>query len=409
MKHICILVSEHPFLDARIFKKEAKSLVKAGFQVTMIVPRRNGYLFDVDGTRFNEHFREEQFFYEGIKIITYEQIHHEKQLKKRYTTIRKSKVAPDPDRFIQLAIAVQADIYHAHEFYSLYAGVQVKRKLSLLGKQIKLIYDSHEIDPDPLMQQARRRKQIKRDMLKEMLKETDFVITVSESIKRDFLSMNATLPVEIIYNAPPLSKDYHPGQGKNEQLILVYEGVMNEKRGNFRKLMKIIELCNEHFPLQAILIGGNKKSESPLQIPSHLKDKIILTGWVDYKEIPEKMKGADLGWVDLNANGSLNNRYAMPNKFFSYLNHGLPVIVNQCDDMEEFIKKYDCGYIVKGREATAEDYAESLCELHANRSSIHMMSRQARKVMEERFSWEQMEKRLLSIYHGLTVCNPPTE
>lgn len=401
VKHVCILVSEHPFLDARIFKKEAKSLVKAGFQVTMIVPRRNGYLFDVDGTLFKEHFREEQFSHEGIKILTYEEIHHEKQLKKLYTTIKKNKDILYTDRFIQLALAQQADIYHAHEFYSLYTGVQVKRALSSRGKQSKLIYDSHEVDPDPLLKQASRTEQIKRDMLKLMLNETDTIITVSESIKRDFHSLDAALSVEVIYNTPPLSNGYHPGQGKNEQLVLVYEGVMNGKRGSFHKLMKITELCNEQFPLKVILIGGNKKSENPLLIPSHLEDKIIQTGWVDYEEIPEKMKGADLGWVDLDAKGSLNNRYAMPNKFFSYLNNGLPVVVNQCDDMKEFIRKYNCGYIVKGREATAEDYAKGLLDLNFNRKQIHAMSLQARKVMEERFSWAKMEKRLLSIYDEL--------
>uniref|UniRef100_UPI0036D26E26 glycosyltransferase n=1 Tax=Flavobacterium myungsuense TaxID=651823 RepID=UPI0036D26E26 len=143
------------------------------------------------------------------------------------------------------------------------------------------------------------------------------------------------------------------------------------------------------------------KNQEPLLIPSHLEDKIIQTGWVDYEEIPEKMKGADLGWVDLDAKGSLNNRYAMPNKFFSYLNNGMPVVVNQCDDMKEFIRKYNCGYIVKGREATAEDYAKGLLDLNFNRKQIHAMSLQARKVMEERFSWAKMEKRLLSIYDEL--------
>lgn len=48
-KRVCFLVSEHPFLDARIFKKQAKSLLKQGYAVTMIVPRRNGYLFNIDG------------------------------------------------------------------------------------------------------------------------------------------------------------------------------------------------------------------------------------------------------------------------------------------------------------------------------------------------------------------------
>ena len=73
-KKVCFLVTEHPFLDARIFKKEAKSLRKHGYQVTMIVPRKNGYLFDIDGRVFTDSFLEPIFYHEGIKVITYEQI-----------------------------------------------------------------------------------------------------------------------------------------------------------------------------------------------------------------------------------------------------------------------------------------------------------------------------------------------
>lgn len=53
-KKVCMVVAYHPFLDARIFKKEAKSLQKMGYDVSMIVPRKNGNLFDIDGTPFKK-------------------------------------------------------------------------------------------------------------------------------------------------------------------------------------------------------------------------------------------------------------------------------------------------------------------------------------------------------------------
>ena len=65
-----ILVTEHPFLDARIYKKEAKSLMKKGYVVTMIVPRKDGFLFDINGAIFKDRFLEKTFIYEGIKIVT---------------------------------------------------------------------------------------------------------------------------------------------------------------------------------------------------------------------------------------------------------------------------------------------------------------------------------------------------
>src|SRR5699024_1073707 len=180
--------------------------------------------------------------------------------------------------------------------------------------------------------------------------------------------------------------------------VLVYEGVMNKKRGSFDKLLKITESCNESFPMIVKLIGGNKKSEIALPIPSHLKDKMIQTGWVDYTSIPQAMEGADLGWVDLDAKYSLNNRFAMPNKFFSYLNNGIPVLANQCADMEAFIQEYSCGFVVKGLQAPAEAYVQALQYLHSNRKEILKMSNNARKVMETQYNWGKMEEKLISLY-----------
>ncbi|GGB49097.1 hypothetical protein GCM10011409_28360 [Lentibacillus populi] len=402
-KNVCILVSEHPFLDARIFKKEAKSLNKRGYRVTMIVPRKDGYLFDVDGTIFHDRFRSPTFFHEGIKVVTYEQIDPEKNIKGLHHNLRSGSDSRFNDPLTQLGIKQQADIYHAHEFFSLYSGVGIKRALTAIGKNCKLIYDSHELEPDPLVKQAQSTQKLKREMLAYMLKEVDYVITVSESIKSWFHSINPKTPVEVIYNSPPLTSEYNPGQGKGKDLLIGFEGVLNTKRGSFKKLMNIVETCNKNFDLRVRIIGGRKKlaKDTDPPVPSHLESKVEFTGWVNYDSIPEAMQDVDIGWIDLDAEYSLNNRYAMPNKFFSYLNNGIPVLVNQCKDMENFIQTYHCGYIVKKQQATAADYAHALSNLHSNRSEIIKMSTNARKIMETYFSWGHMEKKLFSIYSRL--------
>ncbi|UOR11539.1 glycosyltransferase family 4 protein [Halobacillus amylolyticus] len=402
-KNVCFLVTEHPFLDARIFKKEAKSLVKQGYKVTMIVPRRDGNLFDVDGSTFSKSFQSKAFTYEGIKVVTYEQMYPEKNIKNLHYNLRSGSYTRFTDSLTQLGIAQKADFYHAHEFFSLYSGVGIKRALTSMGKRCKLIYDSHELEPDPLINQPQNTKKIKRQMLEHMLKELDYVITVSESIKSYYLSIEPQLPIEVIYNSPPLAVGYEPRQGTKSEFVIGYEGVMNKKRGNFNKLMDVLEMCNKQFDLKAKIIGGWKDSKEDLNfcIPSHLKEKVQFTGWVSYDSIPEAMNDVDLGWIDLDAANSLNNRFAMPNKFFSYLNNGLPILVNQCTDMERFIQTYKCGHVVKKLQATARDYLQALLLLHSNRVKTREMGINSRKVMESDFSWEHMEKRLFKVYDQL--------
>lgn len=402
-KSVCFLVTEHPFLDARIFKKEAQSLVKHGYSVTMVVPRIDGYLFDVDGTVFRESFRSSTFVHKGIKVVTYEQMDPEKSIKNLHYNLRSGEYTRFTDPLTQIGIAQKADFYHAHEFYSLYSGIGIKRALTSEGKHCKLIYDSHELEPDPLTNQSNNTKKIKRQMLAYMLKELDYVITVSESIKSWYLSLDPHLSIEVIYNSPPLAPEHGLRQDDKSDFIIAYEGSMDQKRGSFSKLMDVLEMCNKSFDLQVKIIGGRKEGnqEQNLIIPSHLRDNVQLTGWVSYDLIPEVMKNVDVGWIDLDAAHSLNNRFAMPNKFFSYLNNSIPVLVNQCADMEKFIQTYKCGYVVKKLQATAEDYFQALLQLHSDKRMLHEMSGNARNVMESNFSWEHMEARLFNVYDQL--------
>ncbi|HLR66613.1 MAG TPA: glycosyltransferase [Virgibacillus sp.] len=404
-EHVCFLVSEHPFLDARIFKKEAKSLLKQGYKMTMIVPRKNGNLFDVDGSVFTDCFQKQTFIHEGIKVVTYEQICPQKNIKTLLYNMQSGTAERFTDPLTALGIAEEADIYHAHEFFSLYSGVGVKRALTEKGKQVKLIYDSHELEPDPLSYEAQKTKNIKTQILEQMLNEVDYVITVSNSIKAWYLSINPKLQVEVIYNSPPLAYPRELKQGTDADFLLAYEGNISPKRGSFHKLMDVLDLCQQEFNLnlKVKMIGGEKvSSKAPaLSIPAHLKDKVIFTGWVNYESIPGVMRDADMGWVDLDAFHSLNNRFAMPNKFFSYLNNGVPVLVNQCKDMESFIQRYGCGHVVSKLQATARDYAEAISFLHANRERVMEMGRSARKAMETTYSWGHMEKKLFAVYKQL--------
>ncbi|WP_188455298.1 glycosyltransferase [Virgibacillus oceani] len=402
-KNVCFLVSEHPFLDARIFKKEAKSLLKNGYNITMIVPRKNGFLFDIDGSPFKDKFTFKTFMHEGIKIITYEQVYLEKQLKSLHYTIQSKGTHRFTDPLTKLGIAQEADIYHCHEFFSLYSGIGIKRTLAAKGKSSKIIYDSHELYPDPLAVQSSKTKEATQKMLKNMLQETDYIITVSESIKSWFHSIGTPPPIEVLYNSPPLAPEYIPNQANNTGLVLAFEGILNKKRGSFPKLINIAEVCNKTIDLKIKIIGGGKHTDNDVtfKIPEHLKSKVEYTGWVNFASIPDVMKDVDLGWIDMNPVHSLNNRFAMPNKFFSYLNNGVPVLVNQCTDMEKFIEMHNCGFVIKKFQATATDYADALISLHSNRNKIRAASSNARSVMESQYSWEHMEKKLFGIYEQL--------
>jgi len=110
-----MIVAEHPFLDSRIFRKEAKSLHEAGYEVTMIVPRKKGYLFDINGQPLTDKFLEPIFVHEGIKMITYSFEKSRPFLNKVLEDESKWEKEAFPNPLTTLAIQENADIYHAHE------------------------------------------------------------------------------------------------------------------------------------------------------------------------------------------------------------------------------------------------------------------------------------------------------
>ncbi|MGD6780740.1 glycosyltransferase [Sutcliffiella horikoshii] len=402
-KKVCILVDTHSFLDARIFKKQAKSLYKAGYDVTLIVPRRDGFLYDVDGTPFTNKFLKKNFIHEGINIITYNRKKTSETLKEITQNITKKQYLNTTDPLAKLGIEQNADIYHCHELFSLYSGVCIKEKLFNKGKKnVKLIYDSHEVYPDPFIKLPLDRHLLYKKMLVILIKHVDFTITVSEAIKSWFLAMNPTQRVEVIYNTPPFSnktkKQLIPN--KND-FILCHEGSISKERGNFNKIVEMTKASVNNIDFKFKIIGGIKTGTS-LPVPKEIKENIIQTGWVKYEEIPSFMDDVDLGWVDNDLlELSLNRTFALPNKFFSYLNNGVPVLVNKCYEMEKFIRTYKCGIVIDKFNVTGKEYADAISYFVNKPEKLRQMSDNALRVMEKVYCWEKMEEKLYYIYEFL--------
>lgn len=395
---VCMLLAHHPFLDSRIFKKEARSLAKAGYRVTVTAPRRNGFLYEVDGTPFTNRFRADRFVHEGITIAAYDD--EREPLEQMWANIKSGGHTGFTNALTKIGIAQQADIYHAHEFLSLYAGIGVIRQLRAIGKHARLIYDSHEITPDPLEPKNPAKTALLQQMLDRMLLEADAVITVSEAMKTWYLARNTTLNVETIYNSPPLAPQPAAAQSAaaaTPAFTACYEGSITNHKGNIEKIVDITRLCSQQIEFKFKILGGARSGER-LAVPQELANRIIQIGWVDYGDIPSHMAEVDIGWLHFNTSQSLNRFFALPNKFFSYLNNGVPVVVNKCMEMERFVRMHRCGLVLQQAHPSANDYAQAFLYLHRHPELLQSMRRNARSAMEKYYCWERMEHTLLNLY-----------
>ncbi|SES93426.1 Glycosyltransferase involved in cell wall bisynthesis [Salinibacillus kushneri] len=382
-KKVCMLLSYLPFLDSRVFELEAKSLVKNGYEVTIIAPRKNRYLYDIDGTPFTKQFRDKIFQFEGIKVVTYEN--------------NSKSINPKAHPLFRLGVKEKADIYHIHELSSLYFGKEVKRALK--SRNVKLIYDSRQITPDPFSYTSkdRERRQWKRILL-EGIKEADAIITVSDSIKAWYLSIDPLLNVEAIYNTPYPTANDSLKAGNSNSFVVGHEGNLTDR--NLQNIYAITDSCSKVIDFQCKLIGGPRYGEK-ISVPDHLQNRIIQAGWVPYSSLSSHMSDVDVGLIDLDASNSLNHAFAMPFKLFSYLNNGIPVVVGMCNDIERLINTYHCGIVINRLNPSYADYVKAIVYLYQNPVRLKEMKKNAKKAVKEIYNWGYMENRLINLYQSL--------
>jgi glycosyltransferase involved in cell wall biosynthesis len=202
MKKVCVFSSVHPSFDTRIFHKEAKTLVQAGYDVTLIA----------------QHNRNETV--DGVKIIALP------KPKNRFMRIFGLIWRP-----FYLVLYQHADIYHFHDPELIIVGIILR----ILGK--KVIYDVHEDVPKQILN---------KDWLGnyQIRKFTAFIMNIIEQIGTFFFNriLVATFDIArrfpknktiILRNFPILKliDSTTPANYKKNKPVIIYAGGLTKIRG----------------------------------------------------------------------------------------------------------------------------------------------------------------------------------
>ena len=357
------LTSVHPPFDTRIFHKEAKSILKAGYEVTLVA----------------QHEKDE--IVEGIKILSLPKPRNriERMTRTVWQVYRK-------------ALKIDADIYHFHDPELMPIGLQLKRH----GKRV--IYDVHEDVPRQILSKDyipfMLRKPV--SMIIEITelnfaKRFDGVVTATPLINRRFLEHAANA---VNLKNYPLASELHPAENlwDRKEKVVCYVGGIAEIRGAFEMVEAIGKLGYK------LLLAGNIAPgiENRLRrLPGWRQVEAL--GFVDRAGVRATVARSLGGLVLLHP--TINYIDALPIKMFEYMSAGIPVIASNFPLWKEIIEGFECGFCVDPLDT--EQIAGAIQFIVEHPTEAEQMGKNGRKAVEEKFNWGIEEKKLLDLYSTL--------
>ena len=367
-----VMTVSNPFKpDPRVYK-EARSLVKHGYEVTIIAWDREG-----------KYPKEELF--EGIKIKRI-------KLKSKYGDFL-DFVLKLPLFYLMALIMIlreDFDVIHTHDFDTALLGFIMK---ILKGK--KWIYDVHDLYFTYFSSKIVKGIIKTFDIL--MVKYSDIVLVATQSLGKQYVGLREfyienniqSEKIVTIWNVPCLKEflNYEKLDLKKSKKITI--GFIGSIRtiSNFVSLFKSIK----HDPhiYKVIFVGNGKYLNKLRKIVennySHLDVEFV--SHIDYRLIPNYYKLCDLILALYPPRENVSRAIAI--KVFESAVLGIPCIVPAETLMEDFVKEYRCGIAIK----ETEDLRESLYNIKKIKFNP--------KIIRKRWNWQREEEKLIRIYESI--------
>ena len=361
---VCILTSVHYPFDTRIFHKEAKTLRSAGYEVILIA----------------QHERQETI--DGISIIPL-----------RKPSNRIERMTKTVWQAYKAALKTDADIYHFHDPELIPIGLLLK------GTGKKVIYDVHEDVPRQNLSKSYIPKHLRKPLSAFIeaieafsTKRFDAVITATPFINERFLKMGAN--AVNINNYPIVSElSVEDSNWDKKERAVCYVGGIAKIRGAYEMVEAI-----GRTDYRLIFAGDFEPGLEERLRQLHGWKNVEALGFVDRNGVRDVMSRSMTGLVILHP--TINYIDSLPVKMFEYMSAGLPVIASNFSLWKEIVEGNKCGICVDP--LNPREIAEAIQWMIEHPNEAKAMGENGRRAVEERYNWENEEKKLLELYAKLS-------
>ena len=201
------------------------------------------------------------------------------------------------------------------------------------------------------------------------------------------------------YYAPKRFFNYYPPAYDGTNFTLCYAGSDAGSSG-FRRYISLVKMAAQQHPktiFTAKVIGMDPEGGNGKGLESFGNIKTLFTGRTGYKDYPSKFDGTDI-CIDLRDKNIIYNR-SLPIKVFDYIACGKPFIFSDLDSFKGFDDLREAGLMTDPDDL---DSALERVSLYLNNpGKLKKDSLTAYKLFEEKYNWEEIEKKMIEIIDSL--------
>lgn len=361
-----MLANGHSPFDTRIFVKESKALVRAGYTVSIIIPHTHSDVKD------------------NVQIIAV------KPAKNGF-----GKLMVNPFRILKQALRQPAEtIFCIHDSDILLVGIFLK----LIGRTV--VYDAHEDTPLQIAYQHWIPKLLRRPyawlyfLIEKLCGWLFDAIIIAEPVigkyfptKKTFLVRNFSSVQAFKTITPSLPYQHRVNQ-------LVYVGLLSEARGLFEMLNAA---RHAHTKMSFDFLLRGKFSPPALEHKILEAYRVVYKGWIEFDDIPETLYASKIGIIIPQPNPRYKTNY--PVKLFEYMAAALPVIASKEGESATFVQESQCGILVDPR--NPKEVSDAIVWLFTHPEEAQAMGERGQRLIFDKYNWENEEEVLLQVYQNL--------
>ncbi len=371
-RKVAILSAVHLALDNRVFYREARTLARAGYDVTLIA------VHDRDETR------------DGVRI-------------RALPRVARSRRPLLWRALGRMARETGADLFHFHDPELLLLSPWLRRAT---GRPT--IYDIHEANADfiavkeylpaaarfPLAGLFRR-------LEPRLAAGESGLIFADDAIAADFAGFAG--PKTTLFNFPGRELIAHgaTAAGLRPDPVVLYLGGMERNRGAALLIEAFARVVAEMPAARLLLVGHFAPPELEAEVRADATQRGIahaveIAGRVPFARIGDYLARARAGWVTWDA--AAKNQKNIPTKLFEYMAYGLPVVSSDLPSTRPFVPP-DVGLLAAAGDPAA--HAAALLRLLGDPATAERLGAAGRRRVATTWNWEAMEPRLLALYKAL--------